>query len=302
MVKIQGLDFSYGVRKVLHSISLEIHEGQFFGLLGPNGGGKTTLFRILSTLVKPDEGIVFVRGIDLAKDPGRVRKDLGVVFQHPSIDPKLTAEENLRYQGYMYGLRGAALKSIVIERLNEFGLLERATDRVDTFSGGMQRRLEIAKSLLHQPKLLLLDEPSTGLDPAARRDLWSLLHELKKKWSLTVLFTTHILEEAESCDEIAILHQGKLVAKGSPASLRKDVTEDSIWVKTAKPEELARRMNAKFNVPAQHVDGRIRLQKADGHRFMSQLMEAFPSEIEEIHLMRPNLNDVFFQKTGQEFQ
>ena len=215
-VKVQDLVYRYGERDALKGISFFVEPGEVFGLLGPNGGGKTTLFRILSTLLLPADGQAQVFGIDVAKDPLGVRRQIGVVFQNQSLDRRLTAAENLVHQGHLYGLRGSILRDRIDRVVDRVGLTDRRNSVVETLSGGMRRRLELAKGLLHRPRLLLLDEPSTGVDPGARRDFWDYLQLLRREEGVTILLTTHLLDEADKCDRLAILDEGSLVAEGTP--------------------------------------------------------------------------------------
>ncbi|HET7441586.1 MAG TPA: ATP-binding cassette domain-containing protein, partial [Terriglobales bacterium] len=200
VISVQNLIHRYENRTALDGVAFDVRPAELFGLLGPNGSGKTTLFRILSTLMVPTAGRPLIMGFDAAKEPANVRRQIGVVFQAQSVDPKLTAYENLWHQGHLYGLHGAALKSRIHEILRRVGLADRAKEYVETFSGGMQRRIELAKGLLHHPSVLLLDEPTTGLDPGARRDLWQYLQILRDEEHVSVLVTTHLMEEAERCD------------------------------------------------------------------------------------------------------
>ena len=233
VIQIHDLRHSYGERVALDGVSFGVQAAEIFGLLGPNGSGKTTMFRILSTLMLPSSGRAVIAGHDAASDPTGLRREIGVVFQAQSVDVKLTAAENLRHVGHLYGLRGAALETRIREMLGRVGLAERANDRVETFSGGMLRRVELAKGLLHHPSVLLLDEPTTGLDPGARRDLWQYLAILRDQEGVTILITTHLMEEAERCDRLAIIHHGKLVALGTPAELKGEIGGDVILLETA---------------------------------------------------------------------
>jgi len=225
-IAVQGLVHRYENRTALDGVSFDVQPAELFGLLGPNGSGKTTLFRILSTLMLPVGGRAVILGHDSAKDPTQLRREIGVVFQAQSIDLKLTAAENLRHQGHLYGLRGSGLQSRVKEILERVGLADRARDMAETFSGGMQRRLELAKGLLHGPRVLLLDEPTTGLDPGARRDLWQYLRILRDEEHVTVLVTTHLMEETERCDRLAILNEGKLLALGTPVERKSETSRE----------------------------------------------------------------------------
>src|SRR5437868_10132533 len=234
VISVQDLVHRYGDRSALNGVSFDVRPAELFGLLGPNGSGKTTLFRILSTLMIPTSGHALVMGCDAAQDPSTLRRQIGVVFQAQSVDPKLTAFENLWHQGHLYGLRGTALKRRVEEILTRVGLADRAKERVETFSGGMQRRIELAKGLLHHPGVLLLDEPTTGLDPGARRDLWQYLQILRDEEQVSVLVTTHLMEEAENCDRLAIINEGNLLALGTPAELKSEIGGDVIMLDAAR--------------------------------------------------------------------
>lgn len=300
-VEIAGLTHYYGMRKALKEVSFEVQEGEIFGLLGPNGGGKTTLFRILSTLLAPTSGRASVFGLDVAQRPQPVRRKIGVVFQSHNLDSKLTPAENLRHQGHLYGLRGRDLRERIQQVLARLGLADRQNDLVETLSGGLRRRVELAKGLLHQPSLLLLDEPSTGLDPGARRDLWDYLNLLRGNDGVTVLLTTHLLEEADKCDRLAILHRGELVASGSPDSLKKDVGAEVILMEAREPENLRQQLRQRFAVEASVLGGKVRFQHPRGHEFIPQLVEAFPGEIQSVMVGKPTLEDVFIRRTGHRF-
>src|SRR2546430_6135098 len=301
VISVQDLVHRYGDRTALNGVSFDVRPAELFGLLGPNGSGKTTLFRILSTLMIPVAGRALILGFDAARDPNNLRRHIGVVFQAQSIDIKLTAAENLRHQGHLYGLRGASLKSRIQEMLTRVGLADRAREKAETFSGGMQRRLELAKGLLHHPSVLLLDEPTTGLDPGARRDLWQYLQTLRDEEKVTVIVTTHLMEEAEHCDRLAILNEGKLVALGTPAELKHEIGGDVILLDTRDPEALAEKIRSRFDVNAQVLDGQIRLERQNGHRFITDVVETFPGEIEAISVSKPTLEDVFIHRTGHKF-
>jgi ABC-2 type transport system ATP-binding protein len=293
-VDVEGLTHRYGERTALDGVSFSVRPGEVFGLVGPNGGGKTTLFKILSTALVPSAGAARVAGIDVRD--GAVRRKIGVVFQSPSLDGKLTVGENLLHHGHLYGLSGGGLRQRIGEELARFGLADRTGDRVEKLSGGLQRRVELAKSLLHRPEVLLLDEPSTGLDPGARRDLWDALRSLK---GVTVLLTTHLLEEAERCDRLAILHKGKIVALGEPLTLRGEIGGDVVTVRSRDAERLAAGIREKLGESPQVVDGTVRLARDRGHEFVGRLVEAFPGMIESVTVAKPSLEDVFMAKTRE---
>jgi ABC-2 type transport system ATP-binding protein len=298
VVAIEGLRHVYGSREALVGITLEIQRQELFGLLGPNGGGKTTLFRILSTLMPFTEGHVQVLGYDLARQADAIRRHLGVVFQHPSLDSKLTVLENVCHHGHLYGIRGKKLQERAQVVLHRLGLDERHDDLVETLSGGLQRRVELAKAFLHEPTLLLLDEPSTGLDPGARLDFTAYMEHLRDQSGVTIVLTTHILEEAERCDRVGILHQGKLVAVGTPDALKAQVGGDVVVVSSADPAKLQARIHERFNCEPSVIDGRVRIEIPHGHAFVRDVVEAFAEEIQTVTYGKPTLEDVFIRLTG----
>src|SRR2546429_57639 len=307
VISVRELVHRYDNRTALNGVSFDVRPAELFGLLGPNGSGKTTMFRILSTLMVPVAGQAVILGHDAAKEPSQLRREIGVVFQAQSVDLKLTASENLQHQGHLYGLHGSALRARIKEILERVRLADRARDRAETFSGGMQRRLELAKGLLHGPRVLLLDEPTTGLDPGARRDLWQYLSILRDEEHVTVLVTTHLMEEAERCDRLAILNQGKLVALGTPTELKHEIGGDVIWIEAShNAQRLAERVTARFHVSATALGNedrgsRIRVERENGHRFIAELAEAFPGEIQSMSVSKPTLEDVFIHRTGHRF-
>jgi len=297
-VEAAGVEFSYGERRALRGLDFRVLPGEIFGFLGPNGGGKTTLFRILATLARPSRGTVAVFGDDLATRAARIRRALGVVFQSPSLDVQLTVAENLTHQGHLYGLSGRELAGRIAAALERFGLAARARERASTLSGGLRRRVEIAKSLLHRPRLLLLDEPSTGLDPGARRDLWDTLFALQRE-GVTVLLTTHFMEEGDRCDRLALLAGGEIVAQGSPAALKEEIGGDVVTLTGPDPEGLARDLAARYPELAPTVrDGALRLELDRAHEFVARLVEALPGRVESVTVARPPLEDVFLRRTG----
>jgi ABC-2 type transport system ATP-binding protein len=237
----------------------------------------------------------------LRTQPAAVRAQIGVVFQAPSVDKKLTVEENLTHFGRLYGLGGADLHSRAGEMLARFGLADRRRDRVEKLSGGLRRRVELAQGMLHRPRLLLLDEPSTGLDPGARSDLWQYLEQVRREEGVTILLTTHLLEEAGRADRIAIMHRGSLAALDTPAALQAAVGGDAITIRAADPGALAADIGRRFDCSPQVVDGMVRLEQPEGHEWIARLVEAFPQRIESITLGKPTLEDVFIHVTGHQF-
>ena len=299
-IRIEEVAHTYGERQALAGISFEVRRGEMFGLLGPNGGGKTTLFKILSTLMPLTQGRIHIFDDDLMRQAGTIRSRLGVVFQHPSLDPKLTVLENLQHHGHLYGLWGNPLHQRANAVLQRLGLLERCRDMVETLSGGLQRRVELAKALLHEPSVLLLDEPSTGLDPGARLDFTATLEELQDKRGVTILLTTHILEEAERCDRVGILHEGHLVALGTPNELKRRVGGDVVVIDSTDPEPLCQRIVERFACKPVVVDGKLRIEIEQGHVFVRDVVEAFADAIQAVTFGKPTLADVFIHLTGHQ--
>jgi ABC-2 type transport system ATP-binding protein len=285
----------------LTDVSFDVPPGEMFCLLGPNGSGKSTLFRILSTLMKQASGSVRIFGADLGQNLIASRRRIGVVFQRPSLDQKLTARENLDCQGELYGLSGSSLKTRIGEKLARVGMNDRADELIETLSGGMQRRVELAKAMLHEPQLLILDEPSTGLDPGARKDFDGYLKELCAGENVTVLLTTHLLDEADLCDRIAILDRGSLVALGSPAELKRAIGGDIVSITTPDTEAVSRLLRESFGGTPQIIGRTVRIERANGHEFIPQLVRSFPGKIDAVTYSKPTLEDVFIAKTGHTF-
>jgi ABC-2 type transport system ATP-binding protein len=299
VIEVEGLRRRYGDREALAGVSFCVYEAELFALLGPNGGGKSTLFRILATLLPPDEGTARVLGFDVRVSPRDVRRHLGVVFQHASVDGKLTVEENLRYQGRLYGLHGGELADRITHLLDRFGLADRRTELVERLSGGLARRVELAKGLLPRPSVLLLDEPSTGLDPGARRELMQYLRELRDEDGMTVVITTHYLEEAERCDRVGVLDRGRLVALDTPTALTAAVGGDVVVVQPTDVDALLEKVRERFGLEGVRVDGTLRLEHARGHELVRDLVEAFPDDVHSITFGKPTLEDVFVRLTGR---
>ena len=303
-IVVRELVKTFGERRALDGISLEVRRGELFCLLGPNGGGKSTLFRVLATLLLPDSGTAEVAGHDVIAAAAEVRSRLGVVFQSPSLDGKLTILENLRCGGALYGLRGAVLESRVTEATKALNLTDRLNDLVETLSGGLQRRAEIAKCLLIRPDVLLLDEPTTGLDPGARLDLWAALEQLRSEHGVTALCTTHLMEEAARADRVGIVSAGKLVALGTPEELTSAIGGDVISLGVSKEtgaDQLAATITAKTGIPATVVEGEVRIEHAEAYALASRLAGEFPKEITSLRIARPTLEDVFIARTGRLF-
>jgi len=299
VIAVENISHKYGSRVALSNVSFQVRQGEIFGLLGPNGGGKSTLFRILSTMMVPTEGTAKVAGFDVVQQPAEVRRRIGVVFQTQSLDKALTVGENLRSQGHLHGLSGAPLRERMEAVMKRLGILDRRDEIVEKLSGGLKRRVEIAKALLHKPQVVIMDEASTGLDPGARRELSHYVHELRDTEGVTIVLTTHILDEAERCDRLVLLHQGRIVAEGTPSELRSRIGGGHVVVlETADPAALGTKIEAQFGVKPSIMDGEVRIEIDNGHRFITEVVEAFPGAIESVALHKPTLEDVFVHETG----
>jgi len=300
-VRVLNLTHNYGDRRALDGVSFEVRRGDIFALLGPNGGGKTTLFKILSTAMMPSSGTAQIMGHDIRSQANDVRRRIGIVFQNPSLDKKLTVLENLRYHGQLYGLRGAALADRVREMMDRLMIADRADSLVEKLSGGLARRVELAKGLLHRPEVLILDEPSVGLDPGARRDLWLYLQKLREKENVTILVTTHLVDEGDRSDQVLVLNLGKVVAVGTPESLKREIGGDVIVITSRDAEKLGAAISQKFAVKPTMVNGSLRVEKEQGHTFIAHVVDAFPDMIDTVSLSKPTLEDVFIARTGHRF-
>lgn len=302
-LSLKELVYTYPGQSVaaLNGLSLEVSENSIFGILGPNGGGKSTTFKILSTLIKPDQGTVHIGGVDVIQYPSKVRSLLGVVFQSPALDKKLTVEENLYHQGHLYGIKGQSLITKTEFLLKRLGLWEKRQEKTESLSGGQKRRLEITKSLIHQPTILILDEPTTGLDPLARREVWSYLKFLREKEKMTILVTTHLLEEAEDCDEIALIDQGKVVCAGRPSQLRHGMGKDLVSIRTPQPDKLKEMIQGKFDFSLTSLGNDLRVKPKDLEPFVSYLVKEGAPSFDNFTVGKPTLEDLFIEKTGHHF-
>jgi len=298
-IQVSNLTHRYGDRVAVDALSFDIPQQTITAILGPNGSGKTTLFRVLSTLARAQSGEVKIEGVDLASSMAAARQALGVVFQYPSLDKKLTVLENLHHQAALYGMPKATAKERIESATTTFGLTDRLGHLVETLSGGLQRRVELAKSLLHHPHILLLDEPSTGLDPGARSDLRETLARLRREQNATILLTTHLIDEADFADRVLIMDQGKLVADGTPQALRAEVGGDVITIKGGDPEALRQQLKQEHQLETQPSGADLRLQTAHPQEAMNKLLPLVGGLIHEVNIGRPTLEDVFFKRTGR---
>ena len=299
----RDLAFRYGDREVLRRVAFEVGPGEIVGLLGPNGAGKSTLFSILTGLLRPASGTLLVDGVPVEPGARALRARMGVVFQSPSLDAKLSAEENLVLGGQLFGLPRATARARARELLALAELSGRARDQAGKLSGGMRRRLELARALVHHPSILLMDEPTTGLDAAAFRQTWEAVRALRRVEGLTVLLTTHRPDEAEACDRLAVLAHGRVVASGTPEELRARVPGDVVSIEADDPVALAAEISARFGVAARPGPKGVHVERERGHELIPRLVEAFPpGRFRAVALRRPTLADAFLAITGDELE
>jgi ABC-2 type transport system ATP-binding protein len=296
-VEVEKLVRRFGDLTAVEDVSFSVPTGQIFGLLGPNGAGKSTTIKILCTLLQPSAGTARVAGHDVVAAPAAVRRCLGLIFQDPAVDDRLTARENLKIHCMIYGVPRGERRARMDEALAWIDLTAEADQRVRTFSGGMRRRLEVARALLHRPRVLFLDEPTSGLDPQTRRAMWDRLHELRQREQLTIFLTTHYMEEAENCDRLAIIDHGKLIAEGSPEELKRRAGEERVTLATADDAKAAQELRAHFAVEPQITDRGLEFAVSHGEEFLARLGH-FPVELRRLSLQKPTLEDAFITLTG----
>ena len=299
VIQAQGLVKRYGKLEAVRGIDLEVQAGEIFGFLGPNGAGKSTTISILCTLLTPTAGTARVAGIDVMHDPAGVRQRIGLVFQDPSLDDQLTGRENLEFHAFIYSVPASVRGQRIDEMLELMQLTERAGSQVRTYSGGMKRRLEIARGMLHQPQILFLDEPTLGLDPQTRQSIWNHLNELRSRKGVTIFMTTHYMDEAEYCDRIGIIDRGKIVALGTPDQLKAMVGGDVVTITSSKPEAAALEIKELLGVTPSRDDGTLRMEVSDGKAFVPRLVRELMAPVDTVTLRRPSLDDVFLKLTGR---
>ncbi|MBC7783674.1 MAG: ABC transporter ATP-binding protein [Burkholderiales bacterium] len=298
-LRIENLRHSFGQTEALKDLSFNVPAGQLFALLGPNGSGKSTLFRLISTLAPVQAGSISVFGFDVARQQSQVRRKIGVIFQNPALDKQLTVMENLACHASLYGLGTAAWRPRAEVLLERFDLLARSGKIINTFSGGMRRKVELVKALLTEPAMLILDEPSTGLDLPSRLEMWKLLDQARQRSGLTVIVTTHLMDEADRCDGVAIIDRGRLLKIGSPAELKREIGGDVITFSGPDTEQLKTMVEQKLRVKVKQVNQSLRLEREHAHQFVPHLIEAVPGMIDSVSVGRPTLDDVFIHHTGR---
>ncbi|MEV7085330.1 ATP-binding cassette domain-containing protein [Streptomyces sp. NPDC093085] len=298
-VLARGLRKTYAGVAAVRGIDLTVPPGETFAFLGPNGAGKSTTIAILTTLARPTAGRAEIAGLDVTRHPAQVRRRIGLVFQDLTVDPELTAEENLLFHAHLYGVPHRQARTRAAELLGLIGLADRRRSLVRTFSGGMKRRLEIARGLLHTPHLLFLDEPTIGLDPQTRIHLWDHLHQVRREARTTLFLTTHYLDEAEQCDRIAIIDHGRIVAQGTPAALKAAVGDDTIHLHTADDHAARRALEERFGLHAGPAPGGLRVHVSDGAATVPWLCTELGVPVISVTVTRPSLDDVFLHHTGR---
>ena len=299
MIEAKGLVKKYKEIEAVRGIDLEVAQGEIFGFLGPNGAGKSTTISMLCTLLSPTAGTASVAGIDVVHDPARVRQRIGLVFQDPSLDDQLTGRENLEFHAFIYGVPAAERRARIDKMLELLQLSDRASSQVRTYSGGMKRRLEIARGMLHEPQVLFLDEPTLGLDPQTRRNIWTHLNDLRSRTGVTIFMTTHYMDEAEFCDRIAIIDRGQIVALGTPDQLKAMVGGDVVTMTSSNADEAAGQIEKVLGVTPTRDNGTLRMEVPDGKKFVPRLVRGLTAPVDTISLRRPSLDDVFLKLTGR---
>jgi ABC-2 type transport system ATP-binding protein len=302
IIEVKNLTKKFDKLIAVDNISFSVNQGEIFGFLGPNGAGKSTTISILSTLLKSDSGQALINGFDVNKQRNQVRKSIGLVFQDSSLDDKLTAKENLYFHADLYGVDKKIFNERLPEVLKLVDLWDRRDHIVKTFSGGMKRRLEIARGLIHYPQVMFLDEPTIGLDPQTRFNIWEYVLRLKKEKDMTIFMTTHYLAEAEYCDRIAIIDQGKIVALDTPVNLKKMVGGDIITITAANTEKLKQEIETKFGVAVKIEDNKLKIKVADGDKLLAKLFNELEEKIQSVELRKPTLDDVFLNLTGKKIR
>ena len=298
-IATQQLVKRYGEIEAVRGIDLSVMPGEIFGFLGPNGAGKSTTISMLCTLLRPTSGRAAVAGFDVAREPDEVRARIGLVFQDPAIDEQLTARENLELHAFLYDVPRAIRRQRIHEVLEMVELVDRAASKVLTFSGGMKRRLEIARGILHSPEVLFLDEPTRGLDPQTRSHIWDYLRDLRRREGITIFMTTHYMDEAEFCDRIAIIDMGQIVALGTPDELKARVGGDVVTIATADNPASAAELASKFGLTPAIDNGTLRIEVSDGAVLIPRLVRDLSARVTAVTLRRPSLDDVFLKLTGR---
>jgi ABC-2 type transport system ATP-binding protein len=302
IIEVENLVKRFGKLVAVDHISFSVAAGEIFGLLGPNGAGKTTTINILCTLTKPTSGRATIAGLDVVHQQSQVRRMIGLVFQDPSLDERLSGLQNLRFHGLVYGVPASVREPRMEQLLRMVELWDKRHHKVQTYSGGMKRRLELARGLLHHPKVLFLDEPTLGLDPQTRNRIWEYILELREREGTTIFLTTHYMDEAEKADRIAIIDYGKLIAMDTPERLKQMVGKDIISVKTDDNQRASAEIKLRYQIEARYDGDGLSFEVANGEEFLPTFLKEFGTRILRVSLRRPSLDDVFLKLTGREIR
>jgi len=302
IIKVENLVKRYGELVAVDDISFSVAPGEIFGFLGPNGAGKTTTINILCTLSKPTSGRATIDGFDVVRQQSQVRQSIGLVFQDPSLDERLSGLQNLRFHALVYNVPSSVREKRIKEMLTMVELWDRRKSEVRAYSGGMKRRLELARGLLHYPKVLFLDEPTLGLDPQTRNRIWEYILALRQREGTTIFLTTHYMDEAEKADRIAIIDHGKLVAIDTPENLKTIVSKDIIWVRTDNDDRAAEELRLRYQIEARRDNNGLTFEVASGEEFLPNFIRELGTQILSVSLRRPSLDDVFLKLTGREIR
>lgn len=302
ILEVQDIKKSFKSKEAVKGCSFKVEQGEVFGFLGPNGAGKSTTIKMLCTMLRPSHGTALINGYDIVKERNHVRESIGVIFQESTLDLKLTAYENLQFHCRIYNIKKAERDIRIMDALLVVDLLDRRKDKVSTFSGGMKRRLEIARGLLNYPKILFLDEPTVGLDPQTRAYIWDYILKLRREKQITIFLTTHYMDEAEYCDRIAIIDNGKINIIETPNVLKESIGGDVIEIVTSDNNTAKQVLEGNFNKIAKEYDGVLSFKVSNGTEYLVYLIKNFPIEIKSVNLRRPTLNDVFLDITGKDIR
>lgn len=302
MIKVEDLAKNFNGLWAVDGVSFGVGEGEIFGFLGPNGAGKTTTIKMLCTLLRPSRGQAWISGFDILKAPTEVRRSIGIIFQDPSLDDRLTAYENLKFHAIIYKIPRRERNERIDHVLEMVELEDRRRSLVRTFSGGMKRRLEIARGLLHAPKVLFLDEPTLGLDPQTRTRIWDYLHNLRRTKNITLFLTTHYMDEAENCDRIAVIDYGKIIALDTPDNLKRMLKGDVVTVRTQNDDLAQKELGEKYRVTIQRDSRGLHFEMDNGEEFVPTLVKNATVPITAVSVRRPTLDDVFLKLTGHEIR
>lgn len=302
VIEVRDLVKEFGDLRAVDRVTFDVEEGEIFGFLGPNGAGKTTTIKILCALLQPTSGTVTLGGIDVLSSPHKIREQIGLVFQSESLDDKLTGTENLRFHGILYNMPRSLITTRINELAEKVGLEDRIEDPIGNYSGGMKRRLELIRGLLHHPHVLFLDEPTLGLDPQTRRKIWEYIADLRRREEISIFLTTHYMDEAEIADRIAIIDKGEIIALDTVEDLKDSLGGDVVTLDTEDNDRAARQIEEEFGLSPEIVDSKLHLTVDNGSGFIPRLIHVLSGGVRSINLHEPTMDDVFLHLTGKEIR